>query len=162
MTTEESIEGLTPLRRRLEAISSAKGRRVMMGTLGLAVEGRAREHTERFRKTGNLGQSIHVAEYDEDSVRVVADADYAPDVEYGTAPHEIVPRRARALRWATSPGGARLTGSPRRGADVAFARRVQHPGTKAQPYMRPAAEEVLGEAGIPAKVIVELWNEADR
>lgn len=160
MAADVEMEGMTPLRRRLEAVSSARGRKAMMGTLGLAVEGRAREHTERFRKTGNLGMSIHVAEYDEDSVRVVADADYAPDVEYGTKPHEIVPRRARALRWATSPGGARLTGSPRRGAEVAFARRVQHPGTKAQPYMRPAADEVLGEAGIPAKVIVEMWDDA--
>ncbi len=156
----DAVEGMTPLQRRLTAIASESGHMKMMGVLGTAVVSRAKEHTERFRKTGNLGQSIRVDYYDTDTVRVMAGAIYAPHVEYGTKAHDIVPRRARALRFAPGAAGRRLSGSPRRGADVVFARHVRHPGTQPQPFMRPAAEEVLEEAGIPARVIVDLWNGA--
>lgn len=61
---------------------------------------------------------------------VTATAPYALHVEYGTLPHEIFPRRKKALRW------------PARGGrdGWAFAKRVMHPGTSPQPYMAPAWE----------------------
>lgn len=43
----------------------------------------------------------------------------------GTRPHEIVPRRARLLRWAKA-------------GVVYFATRVQHPGTRPNPYLEDA------------------------
>lgn len=43
----------------------------------------------------------------------------------GTKPHMIVPRSKRVLRWAT-------------GSQFAFARRVHHPGTKADPFIYDA------------------------
>lgn len=51
------------------------------------------------------------------------DVDYWADVEYGTAPH-----------WITSHGPWSL----RSDEGVYFGRRVWHPGTQAQPFMRPA------------------------
>lgn len=54
---------------------------------------------------------------------------YARHVEFGTGPHEIVPRRRNVLRFVTRDGA------------VVFARRVSHPGTRPQPHLGPSAEE---------------------
>ncbi len=51
-------------------------------------------------------------------------APYWADVEYGTKPHMILPRNGKFLRWEGPDGPI-------------FARKVHHPGTKAQPYIRP-------------------------
>jgi hypothetical protein len=59
------------------------------------------------------------------SVSVGTDAPVAAYVTYGTRPHTITARNARALHW-TSAGGE------------FFARSVQHPGTKANPFMEEA------------------------
>ena len=53
--------------------------------------------------------------------RSVEGAFYGEFVRKGTAPHVIVPRRAKALRFMI-------------GGNVVFARRVNHPGTAANPY----------------------------
>lgn len=49
----------------------------------------------------------------------------------GTRPHVILPRNARALRFTVA------------GGDVVFAKRVNHPGTRANPYLEQALEEVV-------------------
>jgi hypothetical protein len=41
---------------------------------------------------------------------------------------------------------------------MVFARRVNHPGTKPQPYLIPAAKAALGRFGLDK--IIELWNRA--
>lgn len=79
-------------------------------------------------------------------------------LESGTRPHVIRPRRKKMLRFAASAGGRRLSGAPRRGADVVFARRVNHPGTKAYPFLGPAAREAVGAVGV--KVLVDEWDGA--
>lgn len=56
---------------------------------------------------------------------VGSNVNYAADVEYGTAPHVIKPRYKQALYW---PGAAHPVAS------------VNHPGTRAQPFLRPAIE----------------------
>ncbi|WNI15573.1 HK97 gp10 family phage protein [Actinacidiphila sp. ITFR-21] len=58
-------------------------------------------------------------------VVVGTNVSYAADVEYGTAPHVIVPVNKKALYW---PGASHPVS------------RVNHPGTRAQPFMRPALE----------------------
>lgn len=58
---------------------------------------------------------------------VEAQTDYAMFVHEGTRPHVIVPRRAKVLAWQSNSG-------------VAFAKRVNHPGTKAQPWLAKSAE----------------------
>lgn len=56
------------------------------------------------------------------------DVTYPAHVEFGTTPHIIEPVNASLLRFKTSSG------------DIVFAKRVNHPGTQAQPFMTPAAE----------------------
>jgi len=51
--------------------------------------------------------------------------DYALHVEYGTAPHIIRPVNGKALKFKGSNG-----------EDV-FAKQVNHPGTRPQPFIRP-------------------------
>lgn len=58
-------------------------------------------------------------------ITVGTNVSYAADVEYGTAPHVILPKNRKALYW---PGAAHPVS------------KVNHPGTKAQPFMRPALE----------------------
>lgn len=57
------------------------------------------------------------------SVMIGTNVTYATDVEYGTAPHVIVPKDKKALYW---PGARHPVA------------KVNHPGTRAQPFMRPA------------------------
>lgn len=57
---------------------------------------------------------------------VGTNVNYAADVEYGTAPHVITPKNGKALYW---PGAAHPVA------------KVNHPGTRAQPFLRPAVEK---------------------
>lgn len=63
---------------------------------------------------------------------VTARTDYAVFVHEGTRPHLIRPRTARALRFDV-------------GGRTVFAKSVHHPGTKARPFLRNAAEQVARE-----------------
>jgi hypothetical protein len=63
------------------------------------------------------------------------DTEYAAAVHGGTAPHQIRPRRpGGVLRFET-------------GGQVVFTTLVNHPGTRAQPWLREAMEEAAGPAG---------------
>lgn len=53
---------------------------------------------------------------------------YAIFVEYGTRPHTITPDDAQALNFSV-------------GGQEVFAKKVEHPGTEPQPFLRSAAEE---------------------
>jgi bacteriophage HK97-gp10 putative tail-component len=146
------ITGLRELRARLEAI---KPNPALMRQLAMTAVAEQKRLVPR--KTGNLGRSIGVGRLTPKSAETVATAAYAAAVEFGTRPHTIVPRRKKALRFA--PGGSgRLSGSPRKGGAVVFAKRVNHPGTKAQPFMRPGAERAVEKLGVDA--IVNAWNKA--
>jgi hypothetical protein len=75
------------------------------------------------KRSGRLAESLR-AEVQGKTLRVGSlDCNYATDVEMGTAPHVILPRNKKALHWP--------------GADHPVAR-VNHPGTKPSPYLRPA------------------------
>ncbi|WP_256096566.1 HK97 gp10 family phage protein [Streptomyces sp. LUP30] len=56
---------------------------------------------------------------------VGSNVNYAAAVEYGTSPHVIKPKYKKALYW---PGAAHPVAQ------------VNHPGTRAQPFLRPAIE----------------------
>lgn len=58
-------------------------------------------------------------------VVIGTNVDYAAAVEYGTAPHVILPKNKKALYW---PGARHPVA------------RVNHPGTRPRPFMRPALE----------------------
>ena len=78
--------------------------------------------------TGNLKNSIDF-NITNDSLtgEVFAGAEYAPDVEFGTAPHKI----------SAKPGG---TLAFKMNGKTVFAKSVNHPGTKAQPFLFPSWE----------------------
>lgn len=110
------------------------------------------------RRTGNLARSIGIASVTATVAETVATANYAAFVELGTKAHEIVPRARKALRFAVG-GAATLSGRPRSGSSVVFAKRVRHPGTKPHPFMIPGARAAVEHAGFH-DVIVRQWNEA--
>lgn len=57
-------------------------------------------------------------------------AEYSAPVHEGARPHVIRPRNARALRFEVE------------GGRVVFARRVNHPGNRANPFLRNAVHRV--------------------
>jgi phage gpG-like protein len=79
-------------------------------------------------RTGALRGSIRV-QLGLDFARVGPTVPYAAFVEFGTQPHEILPRRAQALRFKTQ------------GGEVVFARRVWHPGFEGRFFVRQAVVE---------------------
>jgi len=67
-------------------------------------------------------------------VTVYSNVDYAGFVNDGTRPHIIRPRRAKALRF-------------RVGGRIVYARVVNHPGTRARPFLDRALEEIARPRG---------------
>ena len=85
-------------------------------------------------KTGNLRGSIRVIVTMRGRLEIGPDvqiAEYAWDVEYGTKPHVIEAKPGKTLRFEA-------------GGKVIYTKRVNHPGTAAQPYVRPAVEAFMG------------------
>jgi hypothetical protein len=148
-----SIQGVPQLRARLKAITPDKD---LMRTLALSAV--REQKIEVPRRTGNLGRSIHIGSVSATQAETIASANYALFVHEGTRPHTIVPRTARALRWAPG-GGSTLGGRPRAGANVRFAKRVQHPGTRANPFMVRGAQKALAKVGLNTTVVMS-WNSA--
>jgi hypothetical protein len=110
------------------------------------------------RKTGNLGRSIVIGAVTPTRAETKATASYAAYVERGTKPHIIKPKVKKVLAFPAA-GSARLSGSTRSGGQVRFARRVKHPGTKAQPFMLPGAKKAVEGLGLRS-VIISSWNDA--
>ena len=77
-------------------------------------------------KTGALKNSIEI-NYNKQGQEVViqATAKHAPYVEYGTRAHTIRPRNKKVLAFNGASG-------------MCFAKKVNHPGTKARPFMETA------------------------
>jgi hypothetical protein len=75
------------------------------------------------KRSGRLADSL-IAEVHDQVLRVGStDVNYATDVELGTAPHVINAKPGSALYW---PGAEHPV------------KRVNHPGTRPYPYLRPA------------------------
>ena len=148
------IVGLSALEKRMVAVSHPRG---VMQMLGLVTVREAKLLVHR--KTGNLGRSIRVQSVTDTSATIIAGARYAGFVEFGTRAHEITPRARKALRWAASPAGRRLSGAPRVGAAVVFAKRVHHPGTKPYPFLVPGARRAVAGSGL-RDVVIDAWNGA--
>lgn len=79
-------------------------------------------------KTGFLVQSFR-AEMTPGMLRWFPTASYAPYVEFGTAPHVILPKDKKALYW---PGAAHPVS------------KVNHPGTKPNQFMERIIEQSQG------------------
>lgn len=152
-----TLEGYRPLQARLNAIGQTQ---MTMRLLGLDTVREAKLHVAR--KTGTTGRSIHLVRATE-TVVVVEAGGAAAYLERGTKPHLIRPKAKKALRWpakgtpTTLGGRVRSSAAGRPGA-YAFARLVHHPGTKARPFLVPAAKAALARIGITG--VVERWNRA--
>lgn len=149
-----TIKGMPQLRARISGLS--KARKTMARTWALQTTKLAKQNFRPHKKTGTTSRTIAPRNVSEHGAEVSAGA-AAVFIEGGTRAHDIRPKRARALRFATG-SGVRLSGRPRKGAGVVFAKRVHHPGTKADPFLEPAAKEALGDVGV--KVLVDGWNRA--
>jgi hypothetical protein len=109
---------------------------------------RATDHTARTIAPGDLT----------DTYTIVRAAGAAPFLEFGTKPHVIRPRNKKMLSWTT---GKRLSGRNRTGKGAGsriFAAKVNHPGTKAQPFLLPGAVEAVRQVGV--QPIIKAWNDA--
>lgn len=99
-----------------------------------------RDGAGRHRKTGNLQNSVfnrpikggREVGHDGDFLRRTAsNVDYSLFVLFGTRPHEIKPRRKKALRWTS-------------GGNFVFAKLVNHPGYIGDNYLFRAADDAVG------------------
>jgi phage gpG-like protein len=75
--------------------------------------------------TSNLKNSIAHEVVGGTVARIGSPVEYAAAVELGTKPHIIEPKNAEALKFEI-------------GGKTVFAKRVNHPGTQAHPFLRPA------------------------
>lgn len=96
-------------------------------------------------KTGNLKKDIQVISVNDKSVTIgnTTLASYAKFVHYGTKPHIIKAKKAKAL--ANKNGKV-------------FGKKVNHPGTKANPYLKNAFENYIKSGGL-ARAKSALANE---
>lgn len=136
MVITVQVKGLDDLLATLESYPERLGvaTEAAMRQAALAAESEIKALTPR--KTGRLfsAWATHVTGTGLNSVGVIDDdVSYAPFVEEGTAPH-VIEARGNALMLPVNKGGGfgggRLSGAARSGQQVAFFKRVQHPGTQ--------------------------------
>lgn len=159
MALRAEIDGIKALRARLNAVGNSK---VALGLIAREGVGEAKRlYVAQSRMTGNLGRTIRVGTVTDKSATVVAGGTaavgYAIYVERGTRPHVIRARSGGVLAW----GGSRTKGGRLRKGSRAthFARRVNHPGGRAKPYLEPGVRRALKKAGLK-KAIVNAWDKA--
>ena len=108
-------------------------------TSAMLVLGKAKELAP-FGKTGELGNRIFVdIDKDKLTARVYTDLSYAPFVEYMTKAHIIRPRFKKSLAWGKNIGTL-PNGDNMKEVVLRKGQEVHHPGTQAQPFMRPALD----------------------
>jgi hypothetical protein len=147
------IKGLGQLLSRFSAIQPNPQ---FMRTLALAAV--REQKLEVPRKTGNLGRTIRIGRVTDREAETLATASYALYVHEGTKPHDIRPRKAKVLAFPAAGSGT-LSGRVKKGGRVIFAKRVRHPGTKANPFMLRGARKAIADTGF-AKLVIDRWNRA--
>lgn len=125
LDTEKATQALETMVDNMEQI----GNRILVETMSYL-----EEQAVRFCPvdTGTLRSRIHTVYEGPLKARLEDGANYGVFVEFGTAPHEILPFAKKALHW-------------KKDGKSIFARRVFHPGTAPQPFFRPAKEMTLNE-----------------
>ena len=134
---------LGPLPSLLRSLGARRGGLVEHVIRRAAREAEALLREKAPRRTGRMARSIGSVLLGPDRALVGVGADYAIFVELGTRPHEIRPRRARALRFEI-------------GGRIIFATRVLHPGIRPRFFAREAAEELSNRLG---QVISGAWED---
>lgn len=129
------IDGFSDFVEELKDLS--EGLRDVADEIGSAVGGGTEQTAQDVRDTarrkapvesGELKRKIAVQEADDGTYTVVARADHAAHVEYGTQPHLITPDTKEVLKFQS-------------GTDTVYTAFANHPGTEAQPFLRPALKQ---------------------
>jgi hypothetical protein len=139
MTIQVRINGIDALKGELLAIPKTLETSVLRQMSQIAYDS-AQKGAGAHSKTGALFQSLYNRaipkgrEVGHDPDRTRTDwgggMSYSVFVNFGTRPHKIRPKNKKALRWA-GPGG------------FSFAKEVNHPGYRGDPYMARAADEAI-------------------
>lgn len=129
--------------------------------------------TKSYGRTGNLVASVR-AELQPNGFTVAPSVAYAPFVDQPTAPHDIYPRRARALAFASAGGiitRSRATGHVRTRftfggkttvTDAVFAKHVHHPGTRGLFFIQSTAGIIVDPlTGILEEEVAEAIDRLD-
>jgi len=178
----EALEGADDLAKRLRALSE-KTPRIILEAWQADTVARAKDNVAPFSKTRTLSRSIRAGDLDVRSGNATVLAGgtstigYARFVEEGTRPHIIRPKNKKSLFFPsqgalTARAGAGATigfrrsgnvnaATMRRFGNLAFvhAKVVRHPGTRAQPYLRPAASDAMRALDLGPAVRV-AWDGA--
>lgn len=67
-------------------------------------------------------------------------------LEAGTTPHVIKARRVGSMKFQV-------------GGRTVFSKRVRHPGSRKQPFLRPSGRDALEKISI-LRELIDLWNRA--
>jgi hypothetical protein len=108
----------------------------------LAQETEAAMFFEAPWRSGKLAQSIN-RQVEGISAKVSPLVPYAMYVEMGTSPHEIRPIHSSVLAFKSTDG------------KLIFSSLVNHPGTKANPFMHRTAEQIKRK--VPA-IFASIWQ----
>jgi hypothetical protein len=158
----EIVVGLGTLSRRLDAISGPAIGTAMMVRIQARTLTAMKHHIAR--KTSQTSRALHPGPVSPTQATILGSQN-ALWLDRGTKPHIIRPKSKKALRWAATAAGRRLSGRPRKAAQrgglggLAFAKVVHHPGTRAQPFIDASIKEAFQKSGL-TDVIVERWDKA--
>lgn len=93
------------------------------------------EDADKHTRTGALFSSVTLKKESKDAYLIfhnLTRAPYAPFVHWGSKPHKIAPNKRKSLRWVSANG-------------FVFAKFVNHPGYKGDPYMVRAVKSAPGQ-----------------
>ena len=96
-------------------------------------------------KTGTLRRSISHSHPNECEVCLTG-VKYWKHVQFGTAPHIITPKHSKLLHWKDDDGEH-------------FATKVNHPGTKANPFVTRTAQKIKSKKVIERNLYDVLKSE---
>ena len=125
------VTGTEAVRAQFARLSDIMRNKALAAT-AVKVEKYAEQQAARHNKTGALVGSLKTVRLPGGSWEIYHDPRIAPHalfVHWGTKPHVIRPKNKKVLRWAA-------------GGRFHFAKQVNHPGTKADPWFTRAAAMV--------------------
>jgi hypothetical protein len=117
----ETLRDLRTLERRILDVA-----RVQLYEVARVAYRTARDTTLFRNRTGELRGTLDIIDKGAYWKRLIAPANHAKFIEYGTKAHVIRPKRGKFLRFYV-------------GGNVVYARKVNHPGTAKRPFMENAA-----------------------
>jgi hypothetical protein len=142
MTVAVNVEGTKrALERLLFDLKEATGEAMADGLAAAESAALAAIKAQTTRRTGDLEDKLVTVQISPTSGKLFDTSDHAKFIDEGTKPHVIRAKHARALAFTV--GGARL-----------FRRVVNHPGTKARPFVAPAM--AAGERALGASLTVRV------